>query len=359
MALRRRTGWIGVDLETRTLRLAQVKRSHSGLRVAASVVAPRMRAVGAEGDAIGKRSQWTSRELLAAISLNKNFSGRQTACVLPMCLADFNVLALPPGQTAERRAMVAHELSSLFARDEREFGFWNSGSAASASPSDMEDVNVLSVPRKLVSQVADDFSAARLNCRVIDGLPFALARAVELAYAPGLTAPVGAVDWAYASATFSVVSAGRPLFTRHLRNCGAGLLVGAVSEELNLSEEESAQLLLAYGLPDQKEVDGRRKEVQDVIAEVIAGHLNEMCEELARTLSYLKMQSSAILPERLCLFGEGATVKNVTSFLSAKVELPIDVWRLPPTDSRVRQDLEHHPALLGTAVALSTLAWAS
>jgi len=361
MALSRKTGWIGIDLETRTLRLAQVKRLRNGLRIVASAVVPRIRTVNGEGDAVAKHSEWTSQQLQAALSLHAGFAGRTAACVLPMCLADLNVLSLPPGGIVERRAMVAHELSSMFAQDEREreFSFWNWNSATTLNASDMEDVNVLSVPRKLVSRVADNFSAARLTCKVIDGLPFALARAVELASAPGLTAPVGAVDWGFACATFCVVSGGKPLFTRHLRHCGASLLVKAVSDELSLSEDEAVQVLLAYGLPDHEGEDHKRREIQEVIAEVAGHHLNEMSEELKRTISYLQMQYPGILPKQLCFFGDGATVKGVTPFLSEKVGIPTDVWRLPHSEYRAREASQDHPALLGTAVALSTLAWAS
>ena len=360
MKLARKKGWIGVDLGPGSLKLVQVERTGIGMRIGASVVMPRIRPSTSEPDAVARESEWTSRDILAALSLKPGLSGRRAACVLPMCVTDLNVLKLPSGGIGERRAMVSHELSSMFTGQEceREFDFWEAAPAATSNPRDTKDVNVLSVSRRLTSQVARDLSGARLRCEVIDGLPFALARAVKLAYASGPAAPVGAVDWGFASATFCVASGAKPLFTRHLRSCGASPLLAAVSEALGLSETEAMQILAGYGLPGPERGDGELAELQEVIAEVGAEPLSEMVEELNKTISYLRMQYAGILPERLCLFGEGATIRNVTTFLSKKVGLPIDVWRLPHLENHTREDSGDHPALLGTAAALSALAWA-
>ena len=93
----------------------------------------------------------------------------------------------------------------------------------------------------------------------MDGLPFVLARAVRLANIPNGSGPIGAIDWGFTRATFCVVSDGRPLFTRHLRKCGFGLLTGAVSRMLGLSEDEATELLTGYGMPDPACREGKRK----------------------------------------------------------------------------------------------------
>jgi hypothetical protein len=94
-----------------------------------------------------------------------------------------------------------------------------------------------------------------------------------------------------------------------------------------------------------------------MLAEVTGSCLGEMAEEIEKTLSYLRMQYREILPERICLFGSGAIVNNVPEWLSESVRLPIDVWALPHSRDQRGEDPNHPPALLGTAVALSTLAW--
>jgi len=360
MVLARKHGWIGIELGPRALKLAQTQRSRGGLRVSASVVMPRTRTAQSVLDTTAEDCGWTSREISAALARG-GFSGRKAACTLPMCVSDLNVLRLPPGAISERRAMVVGELSSMFAEDQRqrEFDFWESASAAATGSANAGEVNVLSVPRTLVSQAADGISGARLSCKVMDGLPFALARAVELAATSGRTPPTAAVHWDFASATFCVASGGKPLFTRHLRNCGTGLLVGAVADALGFSEDETMQVLAKYGLPGPEGRDGNGAELQEVLVEVAASQLNEITEELKKTISYLQAQHSAIVPGRLCLFAEGAAIRNITTYVSEKAGIATEAWRLPCSENHGGTIQQNHPALLGTAVALSALAWVS
>jgi len=305
------------------------------------------------------KKRMTRRAIYAALLLLGGFSGRRAACVLPMSLTDLHALQLPPGEGAQQRAMVAHELATILARENQDqaFDFWETRPAAGASPSRTVSVNVLSVPRAVVSQAVDSLSRARLSCEVIDGLPFVLTRAVTLAYGPGSGPPIGAIDWGFESSTFCAVSAGRPLYTRHLRSCGVRLLVEAVSKALGLSEDESSRVLATHGLPDPERCDAEHNEMQEVVAEVTAPLLHDLAAELIKTVSYFQTQHGEQSLERLCLLGDGATVKNVSAHLSTEVGLPVEVWRLPRTTTSARGESEEHSALLAIAAALSALAW--
>ena len=354
-------GWIGIDLGTRAVKLAQVERSGAGLRIASSVVMPRTHVSRDSEDAAAQDCAWSGRDLLAALSLNTRFSGRKVACTLPMHFTDLHALTVPPGEPEERRAMVAHELSSMFSGNEqqREFEFWETQWAAGEGSPAREDVNVLSVPRPVVARVVQSLSDAGLLCQVLDGFPFALARAVKLTRTTGRAGLTGAVHWGFGSGTFCVVSDGTPLFTRHLRNCGFASLAGAVGGALGVSEDEALQLLARDGLPGPDRRVARPSEIQNVIGEVAAHALNELVGELEKTISYLKMQFRGLLPERLCLLGDGAIVNNVTARLSEKVGIPVEMWQLPPAGKNARHDSSVPPAVLATAVALSVLAWTS
>lgn len=359
MRLGRKTGWIGIDLGTAGLKLVQAERVGRRVRIAASVVLQRPSSSRAETNMERGECAWRGGDLAAALSLAPHLSGRRAACVLPMRHTEMHVMSIPPGAEAERRAMIAHELKSQSVADqrEREFDFWDADSVAAADSPAGQNVNVLSVPRELVSQVIRSLSNARLSCEVMDGLPFALARAVTLAYGSGETSPIAAVDWGFTSATFCVVSRGKPQFTRHLRNCGFGLLVGAVGRTLGFSDEEATRILSEYGLPEGHGQQDAGRETQEVIAEVASGQLNELAQELEKTISYVRMQYSALTPGRLCLLGGGGTVKNVTRALSERLGLPVETWRLPDAEPKGSDTRENPLELLSTATALSTLAW--
>jgi len=355
---RRGRGWIGVDLGPRTLALAQAERAGPGVRIAASAVVRHSGASGAPSDATPGQSPWNAQDVRAALSLHPGFSGRRAACLLPMRATELSVLTLPPGRDAERRAMTAQELSSAFAGDRqaREFDFWEPAAAATADGAARDNVNVLSVPRRVARRAVRSLSEAGLRCDVMDGLPFALARAVGAAY-PEEASPVAAVDWGHASATFCVVSGGRPRFTRHLRTCAFGPLVECVRRALGLSEEEATRVLTDYGLPGPGDRDPMHREIQAAVREVTVAPLNELADELNRTLSFVRARYAAVEPRRVCLFGEGATMGNVAGHVSERVGLPAEVWRMDSSAGEPSNVPHELAPLLGAAIALSLLAW--
>ncbi|NQT17618.1 MAG: pilus assembly protein PilM [Planctomycetes bacterium] len=366
MVFRGNKGWLGLELGTHTITLAQAERGPFGVRTCASaVVEP-----GAEGnstaDASAPGTTWESQDIVDTLATDPGFSGRRAACVLPMHLTEMNILTMPPAPEAERRAMIAYELSSVFPNDseEREFDFWVTDSPGSTAVGnggtdtpDGESVNVLSVRRPLVSDLVRRLSRAGLRCQAIDCLPFALARAVHLAYDSGGNVPVGAVHWGGVSGTLCVVSGRGPQFTRHLRNCGVGSLAGKVSRALGLSEDEATRVLAEHGLPDPDCREPGRREIQQAVADVTSQELNELANELNKTISYVRLRHPELTPERLCLFGEGARVKNASLYIARKVGLATDVWRLPIAEDRDGRQAQGPQGPLGAAVALSTLAW--
>ena len=130
-------------------------------------------------------------------------------------------------------------------------------------------------------------------------------------------------------------------------------------QSLGLGEEDALGLLATYGMPDPDCSDVRRREVREMIAEIVAGQLGEMVGEIKKTVAFLRMQLPGALPERICLLGNGATIKQVSAPLAEKVGLPVEVWRLPQATRATRRESEVPAQLLGTAVALSALAWVS
>jgi len=357
MFFNRKKGWIGIELGTRALKLVQLERTAGGPRIAASAVVRNAPGVPGSSQQGPQAFVWSGRQIATALALNPGFSGRTAACVLPMRLTDLHTLSIPPGRPAERCAMIAHQFPSLFPEDgaRREFDFWNVRTSPDAQSTD--DVNVLSVPHGLADGVVRGLSQARLGCETLDGLPFALARAAKLLFGSGPGAVVGAVDWGFEGAAICVARDGRPLFTRHLRNCGFELVTDAVSEAMSLSEEEAIRVLAKHGLPEPDSSERTRTQVQDVLAEVAVPRLNELVAELKKTLGYLNMQYPDALPTRYCLLGDGAMVRNITAILSRKLQVPMELWRMPCTQPAGCAPGEEHPEILGTAAALSVLAW--
>jgi Tfp pilus assembly PilM family ATPase len=353
-----RKGWIGIEWGTQTLRLAQVERGRGECRVVA------MAAVTRYGNPIDPRDllsgvpAWSAEELLAAIHSDANFSGRKVACALPMHLTELRELTVPPGTADEQYAMVSNDIFT--AQDETEgnvvFDFWKSED--SMQPQGPDLVNAMSAPVGVVDELTRTLTQAGFDCELLDGLPFSLSRAVSL-MSNRPDSLLAVLDWGRISSTFCLVSRGTPLFTRHLRNCGLAKLLDDVGRSLGIPEEEVCEVLSTHGLPGESRDEGRIGEIQAVIAEITQPQLEEMAEELKRTIAYLGTRHAEAMPERLFLTGDGAAVRHVDRFLSAQIEMPVEIWGLASASSEERVGQSIPLPHLATAVSLSALAWLS
>ena len=98
-----------------------------------------------------------------------------------MNVCELRGLKIPQGDDHERRAMIASELADDEAEraGRSEFDYWELGGEKGIETSDGFNVNVMSVTRPWIDQVAGDCQRVRLDCWAVDGTPLAMARAVE------------------------------------------------------------------------------------------------------------------------------------------------------------------------------------
>jgi Tfp pilus assembly PilM family ATPase len=351
-------GWIGIDLGARAVKLAQVERLGSQLRLVHSRVIKRRETPGE--DAGASLAGWWD-ELCRTADLRSGFSGRGAACILPEAKTDLRAMNVPDGPEADRRAIIANELATIGAGnvEGRSFDYWNSRPPVEGGQSQLENVNVLSVADEDAQTLCAGLSRAGLACYVLDGLPLALCRAVKIV-AGGGGAPVAALDWGYHSAAFSVICGGRPVFTRHLRDCGFAALPEAMVKAMALSTNDVEQLLVTSGICDpQGNDDDPQRDVQEIVADVVGEAIHRVVLELQKTLSYAELQRSHVIPEKIWVFGAGATVRNMAAFLAAQVGVPVQAWSLPAAGGGQWGRSAPPWELLGPAVALSSLAWVS
>lgn len=359
MLVKRRTGWIGVDLGTHAVKIAQVERRGGRIRLRDAVAVPR-------------QAPWSGDDLQAApplpsaddvrggLLLGNNFSGRRAACLMTMQLCQTHSLNVPAGSPRERRRLIAEELDKMTdgAMADCEFDFWDSSLAVDQTEQNT-GVTALSVPRNWATRAGGDVFRAGLRCGVMDAVPFAVSRAVAMV--AGRDEPVAALDWGYRSLTFCLVYRGSPAYVRTIRGAGLEELVEPLRDSLNISSDEAVAVLAKHGLPLVDEIDV--SEIQMAIGKIVAEKLERLVDELNRTLAFLRAQRKPLLPRRLWLFGGGATVRNVAKFLTQKIDLPVAVWDFPGAAGANRTDRgavqkTHCPlAMFGPAMALSSLAW--
>jgi type IV pilus assembly protein PilM len=351
---KRRTGWIGIDIGTSTVKLVQLILSRDRIRIAGSAIVPRHTAWPVV-QLSGKQPLSSADEMQVAISLHTGFRGKRAAALLPMAVCDLFSMERPPVRLLEQDRSVrqAIELATQASAAHLQYDIWDAESdPQSKNP---PKSNVLSVARDWTDQLCEDVSQSGWWCQTVDGLPLALARAVAMVERNGAQAPVAALDWGYGRATLCIIVEGRSVYVRCLKDCGLHLLMDSLSQSLHVTVEETLRLLQGYGIAVN--VDGASQETSELIGDIITPWLARLEEEIKRTISHIQGQRRTINPEKLYLFGGGATINGLAEYLTRQIAIDVKIWQFGAEgmDNSAQPGLPS--CLFGPAIALSALAW--
>jgi hypothetical protein len=342
------TGWIGFDIGDASVKTAQVVRRDGQFFIrTAAIVARRERWNPLELTAEQPRS--SADEMQAAASICEGVAGRgkAAAVVLPMVLCDVALIDAPKsnGRGGDLRPLVEAELHQPLA-----------GYAIGSWPAHLqaEKLNVVTVPGAWSDQISQDVGAGRWDCRIVDALPWALARAVGMVERPTAGRSVAALDWGYGRTTLCLVDNGAPAFVRCLKDCSFQSALTAVQESLRLTEFDAEKAIRNHGAAASTWEPG--KGATSVIIDALAEPIQRLEREMRRTLGYWQGQGRGVHPERLYLFGGGASIAGLSETLSKALDLDARLWSLP---AEVSPEADRLPPahLLGPALAASALAW--
>jgi Tfp pilus assembly PilM family ATPase len=232
-------------LGTHTVKLAQLEKRAGTIRLAEALIIrrPQPWQVCDEGSQVGP---WESRhEIRAALSLGANFHGRNAAVTLPMAVCDMRECQIPAGAEQDQCwEPVAQELKAAWGNtfDQRELGIWAADQPVDRGKSN-KNVFAFSIQQTWAARIARDMSQSGLRGQVLDGLPLALGRAVQLGGNCVANEPVVAVDWGYQRASLCAVWNGHPYYVRCLKGGGLIAVVEALCSTLPVTPEEAQQLL--------------------------------------------------------------------------------------------------------------------
>src|SRR5690606_2831192 len=147
-------------------------------------------------------------------------------------------------------------------------------------------------------------------CQAIDALPCIHARAACL-FDPGVGGEtIGVLDWGATTPMLTVVSRGRPIFTRVLRDCGLGGAVNSTAERLGFEVDELHELLMACG-PSHGFGPLATARSGEILGDLADRCLQRLDPELQRTLRLLRRQAQELVPGRLIVIGGGALLPKV------------------------------------------------
>jgi type IV pilus assembly protein PilM len=380
LALSRRLGWIGVDVGTHTVKLAQAVRNGAEVRLHRAAVIQRPAAWSGD-DAIALEQPITSvPEIRAALECG-GFSGRDAICSLPMNACQLRSLNVPPGTDRERRTMIADELAEDWQelRQPMEFDFWEMETGRTEKGTDSYNVSVLAASRHWVGQVWRDCRKAGLDCWAVDGAPLAMARALTLIGGVSSGRRVLAVDWGYSNTTLCIVGDERPLYTRRIQGCTFGLVIEGIMRAFNITLDEAQHLADTQGLaiensaPDApssqnsptvgienargKALSHVDRSIQTALTAAAESPIEELIKQIRRTLQFMEAQRRHLQPTAIWLMGGGASLANAASFLQHAAGIPVNVWQMEMEQTGDARTAPHRPGVFAAAAALSASAW--
>ncbi len=358
MRLSQRYGWIGVDVGTHTVKLAQTVRDGASVRLHRAAVIQRPVSWSGDDGLALEQPVTSYPEIRAAIECG-DFEGRNAICTLPMNACQMRSLNVPPGSEQERRTIIADELAEDWAglRNSMEFDFWETEPGRTEKSTDSLNVNVVAASRLWISQVWRDCRRSGLDCWAIDGLPLAMARSVGLVRRSTGGKRALVVDWGYSNTTLCIAGEDRPLYSRRVHNCAFGRVLDAIVDTFHVTLDEAQYLIENDGVfsADRKSDDGTQ--TAQAITSAVAGTLDELVRQIGRTMQFTEMQRRHLQPAALWLMGGGASMKNIGPYLAGALSLPVHIWTLAPQATPITCAAGNRAAVFGSAAALSSLAW--
>jgi Tfp pilus assembly PilM family ATPase len=338
----RKTGWIGFDLGATSVKAAQVVRKNGEFLIRSAAIVPR--AERWTGEALTEPKS-SADEMRAASSVCDRLTGAVAGVVLPMALCETAQVDVPKAPRWGKADLVR----SAEAETQQSFA----GHVIDWWPARLKSdrLNVIAAPLAWSDQLSADVAAAGRHCRLIDALPWTLARAVSMVQPADAPATTIAFDWGYDGATLCLIHERTPALVRRLKDCGYQQMVAAIERELRLDQRDAENLLHKYGLS----CSGASATCASAVEHALAEPLERLHRELKRTLTYWNGQARGSLPQTIYLFGGGASLSGIETRLRQFSNLDVQLWSLAPENPA---DAEFLPPghLLGPALGLSALA---
>lgn len=340
---------VGVDIGSHSIKIVQLEPGGAAIR-------PRVCRVVAHTHppTTNQPELWLTeieQTLHRAWSSRNRWWPLPAACTLSMKLMAFRTFEM---QDATDESAVPQDLQAAI-QDEPEalHGTWMteawSTQLDASSSQGHRNYALLGMEESFAEKLSAILWRCGLDCRVLDGVPFAMARAAGTSAAPE---PVAVIDWGDSTMTLTVVVDGRPFYTRILRDCELNCLASAMMRPLDLETDQCRQLLTAYGFC-RSENNTSDSDMSTVLAEISAPYLNHLAEELRRTWTFLQ-QLPGQTPKSVVLMGGGAALKRSAAIVRAVLPVPVKAWAVPSMNVS-ESDPDNSSAVFGTAFALASL----
>ena len=346
----RRTGRsrtaIGIDVGTRSIKVAQLYTSGEKPHIAALSMFPRVNA----GDEIDTEELCRMKRVLK----RQGFCGNDVVLAAPESVLLQGVFDIPPQVSGAPVAQIARmELSRIHnvMPDSFEIVCWdppNQGKSKSAT-----QTIAIGCPHEAADVFIDLFENAGFNVSALDIRIAAAARACMTLMVPP-PALTSILDIGWDSTKLLLVCGNTIIYERHFRNKCLSKLRSKLSETFSITEEAADQVISLIGFETDREVGDLDQETVDVIRRMLRKHFDMMLEELEASFDYANYQYPGEGAKRLLLIGGGAKISGLSQYFHSI--LGVEVQSVAPGDivenSSQNFTKVSHPAMT-TAVGLA------
>ena len=204
------------------------------------------------------------------------------------------------------------------------------------SPNDPSKTEILvsSVAREYAETFLDTIEKTGLNVIAMEPEPLAMARSLAI---PGAIDANLIVDFGEKSTDLVIVIQGKPRLVRSIPG-GFGQLVSAVSNGLNVTEDQSRQFILKFGLAEDQ--------VEGQVFRTLNPALDNYASELAKSVRFFQSKYLNGKVGGIVLSGYASMIPLFSEYIEAKTSIPTikgNPWQL------VRTTPEQQHALMPVA----------
>lgn len=296
--------------------------------------------------------QGIAKQLSESDKLNGLFKGKYCAATLSDGMIEYRELDLPVCDPFEARAIVDSEVALEAECEPNELvsDFWSL--PKSRSRTETASYAAVSLKSDAAERIAQDLLRIGFDCLVLDAVPCASARAVQM-MTPEETYTCIAVDLGYGPPTMTLVQNGVPVLTRSLRGCSLLTVLKNIASTFEVNLADAQTLLFQSSTPDEPATLSQEG-FSNPLRRIIECYLQTLSLEIKKTVQFSDRAFQAIAPERIILMGAGVKIPKIAETLERKTNLWTESWNLQSSNA----GFGNQPAgSFAVAAGLSSLAW--
>jgi len=234
--------------------------------------------------------------------------------------------------------------------------------SGSGPASDTKNVVVASAKKNKVRELVGPLEGLGLKIVALEPASIALAAYSAISGSHPSGEIVVLVDIGYNTSSFNVVTDGAVRFSRNLFITGSNL-TRSVKDYCGVGYEEAEELKVRYGMgpgSDKDAAEGAVKDRPRQVSYALNFQLERLVTDIDRSFKYYSYQvamSRVQKLDRMFLTGGGARLEGLDRFLSARLEIPVEIAKpfvkIGFPDASKDIAMAYGPGLV-TALGLST-----